>query len=96
MNRLLRYWITRGLIFLTPLALLSACGGQQRIPRVVNVPIPVPCDIIQAEVSELPEPPTGADIFVLAQHAAAQIKLLKADRERLLAANRSPCVGKSE
>lgn len=92
MTRTLKYWLLRGYIFFLPL-LATACATTPGLPKETLVPVPVPCEIEQVPKTELPDASPGADIFELAKVAAARIKLLMADNERLRAANTSPCPG---
>jgi hypothetical protein len=90
MTRTLKYWMLRGYIFFLPL-LAAACATTPTPPKEVLVPVPVACEIEQVEPTPLPTAAADAGIFELAKVAAARIKLLMADNERLRAANASPC-----
>lgn len=92
MTRTLKYWLLRGYIFLFPLTLM-ACATPQRLPKETLVPVPVACEIEQVPAAQLPTASPDADVFELAKVAAARVKLLLADNERLRAANASPCPG---
>lgn len=69
---------------------LSACATTQ-MPEKTYIPVPIPCEIEQVEKTELPQASEGDSLFRLAQVALAQIGLLKAENERLRAANTNPC-----
>lgn len=71
--------------------LLSACGATVTVPKEVYIPVPVPCEIEQVEQTELPTAPAGSNVAKKAATAMAQILLLKAENERLRAANNNPC-----
>ena len=90
MTETLKYWLLRGYIFFLPLTLM-ACNTTQSLPKEVLVPVPVPCEVEQVPLTELPVASPDANVFELAQVAAARVKLLLADRERLAAANANPC-----
>jgi hypothetical protein len=90
MIQTLKYWLLRGFIFFAPLSLM-ACTTAQSLPKEVLVPLPVPCEVEQVEKTELPTASADADIFELAQVAAARVKLLLAENTRLRAANTNPC-----
>lgn len=90
MTRTLKYWLLRGYIFFLPL-LATACATGPTVPKEVLVPVPVPCEVEQVPAPTLPTASPDADVFELAKVAAARIKLLMADTERLRAANTSPC-----
>lgn len=92
MTRTLKRWLLRGFIFFTPL-MAAACSTTQDMPTITMVPVPVPCVIEQVPETKLPVAAPDADIWQLAKVAAARIKLLMADNERLRAANSSPCPG---
>lgn len=96
MTRLFRHWLLRGLIFLAPLGLAACATPGQRLPEEVLVPVPVPCEVEQVEQTGLPVASPDADIFERAQVAAARIKLLLAENERLRAANTNPCPAPKE
>lgn len=70
---------------------LAACASGPEIPKETRVPIPVPCEIEQVPATELPTAEPDANMARLAAIAAAIIELLKAENERLRAANNNPC-----
>lgn len=86
MTRLQRWLVAVGIVLIAP-----ACATTPQLPKETLVPVPVPCEIEQVETSELPVAAPGASIAEKAKVAAARIKLLLADRERLVAANTNPC-----
>lgn len=78
------------------LALFLPGCTTTRMPEEVLVPVPVPCEIEQVPETELPQPTEDDGLFRLAQIALAQIGLLKAENERLRAANTNPCPMENE
>ena len=79
---------------------LSACATTKPLtppqapPAVeVLIPVPVPCDVAQVAPSELPSAtrPVPNDIYGAVQIVLADRATLRADRERLVAANSNPC-----
>lgn len=75
----------------TSALLLAGCATTETLPREVLVPVPVPCEIEQVPVSEMPTVSSNMNVFEAAQVRMAQLKLLLAERERLRAANTTPC-----
>ena len=69
---------------------LAACATMQ-MPEKTYIPVPIPCEVEQVEKTELPTPTGYENLFGLAKIALAQIGLLKAENERLRAANNNPC-----
>ena len=99
---LLRRW--RGMILWTPLA-LAACGSQVAPPpaltaappppTVAKIAIPVACEIAQVPFPAYPGDLVQAedDVFVLARLVTADRRVRIAERDRLRAANATPCPG---
>lgn len=83
------------ILLLTTLFLLGACTTRQPLPGPVvevQVPVAVPCEIDQVDTSPLPSAEgVPNDIFDAVKIVLADRALLKADREKLKAANTSPC-----
>lgn len=90
MIRRLRVKAAAALVGLAAL-LLASCTSTATLPKEIRVPIPVPCEIEQVPATELPAPDGDESLYGLAKIALAQIGLLKAENERLRAANNSPC-----
>lgn len=88
--RRLRVKIATGLLVLATF-ILPACTSTATLPKEIRVPVPVPCEIEQVPATELPVPDSDESLYGLAKIALAQIGLLKAENERLRAANNSPC-----
>lgn len=80
----------RYLLLTSPL-LLAACATTPTLPKEVLVPVPVPCEIEQVPPTELPQVRPDMNIFEAAQVRMAELLLLRAENERLRAANSSPC-----
>lgn len=80
----------RYLLLTSPL-LLAACATTPTLPKEVLVPVPVPCEIEQVPPADLPQVRPDMNVFEAAQTRMAQLSLLLAERERLRAANQSPC-----
>ena len=78
--------VLAGIIPLT----LAACAGSA-LPKEVYIPVPIPCEIEQVPSTELPTASPDANVAGKAAVAAARIELLKAENERLRAANTNPC-----
>ena len=58
----------------------------------VFVPVPVPCEIGQVEITPLPsEQGVSEDIYDAVRLILADRAILQADREQLKAANSDPC-----
>ena len=87
----LRYWLLRGLLFITPILALTACATARPVPQVVKVPVPVECKIEQVPAATLPTADASMGIFDLVKNALARLKLIEAENVRLRAANTSPC-----
>lgn len=85
------------LCFLLTVALV-ACTGKLDMPppappvQAVYIPVTEKCDVAQVESSTL-HTDDGApdDIYDATKQLLADIGLLKADREKLQAANKEPC-----
>lgn len=79
--------------------ILQGCATKpltppQAPPAVeVLIPVPVPCQVAQVASSGLPtaSEPIKGDIYRAVQLILADRAVLKADRERLQAANSNPC-----
>lgn len=80
----------RYLLLTSPL-LLAACATTPALPKEVLVPVPVPCEIEQVPQSELPAVTSDMNVFEAARTRMAELFLLRAENERLRAANSSPC-----
>jgi hypothetical protein len=101
--RLLRYWLLRAFIFVTPALALVSCGGKQLVPLpaapadpvVAKVIVPVPCEIAQVPPTEDPagRARKGDDVFTLSKIALASRRVLKGEIGELRAANTTPCPG---
>lgn len=102
--RLLRYWLLRALIFVTPIAALAGCGGAPKVqplpappaaPVVAKVLVPVPCEITQVPPAADPavRARKGDDVFTLAKISAASRRVLMGENVELRAANTTPCPG---
>ncbi len=78
---------------------LTGCASKpltppQAPPAVeVMIPVPVPCQVAQVPRSPLPSRSRAIpnDIFDAVKIVLADRAVLKADRERLIAANSNPC-----
>lgn len=70
--------------------LISACASTP-MPEKTYIPVPIPCEIEQVAKTELPTASPDANVAGKAAVAAARIELLKAENERLRAANNRPC-----
>lgn len=70
---------------------LVSCTTTPKLPEVVKVPVPVPCEIEKVEPTELPKVRDDMNVFEAAQIRMAQINLIIAENIRLRAANDSPC-----
>lgn len=82
---------------LTMALILSGCATREvRIPVETKIPVPVACEIEQVEQTALPVAPENGTIFDRAKVAAARIKLLMAENEKLRAANTNPCPAPKE
>lgn len=101
--KLLRYWILRGLLFITPVFALTACGDEKvsslppppAPPIEVKVAVPVACEIAQVPAAEDPavRARKGDDVFTLAKISAASRHVLQGEVKELRAANLTPCPG---
>ena len=100
MTRQLRYWLLRGLIFLSPVALM-ACSPRTSPPVLpapprelveVKVAVPVPCEIESVPQPSYPalQARKGDDIFTLSKIAAADRRIRMGETEQLRTANVSP------
>jgi PBP1b-binding outer membrane lipoprotein LpoB len=78
------------IIAITAMALVS-CTTTPELPKVVKVPVPVPCEIEKVEPTELPKVRDDMNVFEAAQVRMAQINLIIAENIRLRAANNEPC-----
>lgn len=98
--KLIRYWLLRGFIFITPALALTACGQKKTVvaippadPVIAKVVVPVPCEV--AQVAKAEDPATrarkGDDVFTLAKIAAASRRVLMGENAELRAANTDAC-----
>ena len=98
LDRLRRY------IFWTPALALAACGAQADRPQlnlappqpvIAKVAIPVACVIEQVPMPAYPGELARAedDIYMAARLTMADRRVRIAERDRLRAANTSPCPG---
>ncbi|NCP10396.1 MAG: hypothetical protein GW859_00320 [Sphingomonadales bacterium] len=89
MTRLQRWLIAIGIILTVP-----ACATTRTIPgppTEVLIPVPVPCEPVQAPAPVRPKVQPGAGLFDLAKTALADRRVLEGHVERLEAANKNPC-----
>ena len=99
--RLLKYWMLRAFIFISPALVLASCGKVQPLPPppadpvIAKVAIPVPCEIAEVPPAEDPavRARKGDDVFTLAKIALASRAALAGENVELRAANKSPCPG---
>lgn len=78
------------IIAITAMVLVS-CTTTPKLPEVVKVPVPVPCEIEKVEPTELPKVRDDMNVFEAAQVRMAQLQLIIAENLRLRAANDTPC-----
>lgn len=94
----------RGIILWTPIVALAACGSTKERPQVLPAPpapviakvaIPVACAIEQVPMPEYPGDliRNEDDVYTLARLAMADRRVRIAERDRLRAANATPCPG---
>lgn len=92
-------WATVLFLALVPILMGSGCASTPKVPLQappavkVLVPVPVPCVIAEVPKSALPSQsnPILNDIYRAVQIVLADRAVLKADRERMAAANSDPC-----
>lgn len=92
----------RGIILWTPIVALAACGAKQERPQlqaappppvVAKVAVPVACEIEHVPMPAYPGDLVrkGDDIYTLSRLAMADRRVRIAERDRLRAANATPC-----
>ena len=94
----------RGIILWTPALALGACGSRAEAPRVLPAPpapvvakvaIPVACVIERVPMPAYPGDliEDEDDVYTLARLSMADRRVRIAERDRLRAANETPCPG---